>query len=136
MLFRSGTLKEFSRQRKGQGEQVEGINLGFKAAMFLTIFFFAWAPILLPIIDQGENNNHNSIYNEDWNGWSNYRTELENEGYNISSIQSSLSTIVSLNTTKHIILVCPGPNKFYNPASEIPFFLTAFKENSKFSMFI
>ena len=59
--------------------------------------------------------------------------EVYGEG-NIMSIQSSISTLSQLDPTKQVILVIPGPNKFYNPASEIPFFLTAFTKN--FSMFI
>ena len=50
------------------------------------------------------------------------------------SIQSSISTISQLDPTKQVILVIPGSNVFYNPASEVPYFLTAFKTN--FSMFI
>jgi hypothetical protein len=114
-------------------------QFGFSTAVFLVLFFLAWAPIVLPLVDQGQNSKNNSIYNTDWNGWSNFREELEGiyPEENIMSIQSSISTlseIMEKDPSKQIILVIPGPNLYYNPAAEIPYFLTAFKGN--FSMFI
>ncbi|TFH29736.1 MAG: DUF4350 domain-containing protein [Promethearchaeota archaeon] len=139
-IFRAATTllnsaKEMSKQIEAEGDKsVKGISFGIKSAIFVLIFFLAWAPIVLPLVDQGENSKSYSIYNPDWNGWSNFRLELEDAKYEVRSVQSSISTIAQLNSSKHIILVVGGPNLFYNPASEIPFLLTAF--NTNFSMMV
>lgn len=110
------------------------VSFGIMTAVYLLIFILTWAPIFMPIVDRGLNNKSNSIYNPDWNGWSTFKTSLENLGYEVRPIQSSISTISQLDQTKQIILVVGGPNVFYNPASEIPFLLTAFQTN--FSLMI
>ncbi len=128
------TIRQFSREQQGSGIELDTTKFGFSTALYLVVFFLAWAPIVLPLIDNGMNSKHNSVYNSDWNGWSNYKDSLETAGYEVRSVQSSISAINSIDTQKQIVLVTAGPNVFYNPASEIPFFLTAFKSN--FSMFI
>jgi hypothetical protein len=127
------TIREFSKKKTGEGAANEP-GFGIGQAMFFVILFIAWAPIFMPLVDRGENTKDNSIYNPTWNGWSGFRTSLIDEGYDVMAIQSSISTISQLDSSKQIILVIPGPNLFYNPASEVPYFLTAFKTN--FSMFI
>ncbi len=131
------SVQDFSQKQtaSSKGEKSPSA-FGFSTAVFLVVLFIAWAPIILPLVDNGQNTNNNSIFNDQWNGWSKFRTEL-GEIYNpdnILSIQSSISTLGQLNPNKHIILMIPGPNKGYNPAAEIPYFLSAFEGN--FSMFI
>ena len=128
------TFKDLTKSQLGKGKTV---NTGFSlsGAIFIALLFLTWSPIFLPIVDQGQNSKNNSIYNPDWNGWSNFAIALAvDEGYNVMSIQSSISTIDQLDATKQIILVIGGPNIFYNPLSEVPYFLTAFRKN--FSMFV
>ncbi len=129
------TVKQFSRERTGEGKNVRTTGFTVTTAVFLVIFLISWAPFFLPIVDGGKNSKFNSAYNENWSGWSSFRETLEeDEGYQVMSVQSSLSTLSQLDQTKHIILMVNGPNIFYNPATEIPYLLTAFKSN--FSLFV
>ncbi len=107
---------------------------GLKTGIMFFIVFLTWSPFFWPIVDAGENSKSNSIYNPTWNGWSRFREVLEEAHYNVMSVQSSLSTIDQLSNESHIILVVPGPNLYYNPATEIPFLITAFKRD--FSLFV
>jgi len=106
----------------------------YKEALFLTIFIFAFVPLFGPIFDQGKNTQNFSIYNEDWNGASDFRTTIEQEGYEIMSIQSSLSATERLN--KSVLLILLGPNQFYNPIFEVPYFIEFFENNSQNSLLI
>lgn len=139
-IFRAVTTlvnsaKEMSKKvTASEGTGPKGVSFGITSAIFVLIFFLAWAPIVLPLVDHGENTKSNSIYNANWNGWSNFADTLEGLNYEVRSVQSSISTIAQLDSNKHVVLVVAGPNRFYNPASEIPFLLTAFKTN--FSMMI
>ncbi len=127
------TFKDLAKSQVGKGKAVQtGFSLG--GAVFIALLFLTWSPIFLPIVDRGLNSKNNSIYNENWNGWSNFALELDDMGYEVMSIQSSISTIDQLDSTKQIVLVIGGPNVFFNPTSEIPYFLTAFRKN--FSMFV
>ena len=106
----------------------------YKQALFLTIFIFAFIPLFGPIFDQGRNNQNFSIYNQDWNGASDFRTTIEQQGYEVMSIQSSLSATERLN--KSVLLILLGPNQFYNPIFEVPYFIEFFENNSRNSLFI
>ncbi|MFX0043799.1 MAG: hypothetical protein ACFE8L_12880 [Candidatus Hodarchaeota archaeon] len=100
----------------------------YKQALFLIIFIFAFVPLLAPIIDQGKNNQHFSIYNTDWNGCSDFRDTIEGQGYEIMSIQSSLSATERLD--KRILLILMGPNQYYDPIFEIPYFIDFFNSTN------
>ncbi|MHA1510783.1 MAG: hypothetical protein ACTSRX_03590, partial [Promethearchaeota archaeon] len=132
----STLISTFKDLAKSQAEKGKTTHTGFSisGAIFIALLFLTWSPIFLPIVDRGLNNKNNSIYNPDWNGWSNFALALDDEGYEIMNIQSSISTIDQLDATKQIILVIGGPNIFYSPVSEVPYFLTAFRKN--FSMFV
>ena len=93
----------------------------YKQALLLLIFFFSFVPLLAPIIDQGKNNQNFSVYNEDWKGCSDFKKLLEDDGYDVYNIQSSLSTTERIN--KSVVLVILGSNQFYNPIYEIPYFM-------------
>ncbi len=127
------TFKDIAKSQAGTGKTVQ-TGFSLSGAIFIALLFLTWSPIFLPIVDRGLNNKNNSIYNTDWNGWSNFALALDDEGYEVMSIQSSISTIDQLDPTKQIILVIGGPNVYFNPTSEIPYFLTAFRKN--FSMFV
>ncbi|MFX1315082.1 MAG: DUF4350 domain-containing protein [Promethearchaeota archaeon] len=100
----------------------------YKRALFLIIFIFAFVPLLAPIIDQGKNNQHFSIYNEDWNGCSKFRDTIEAQGFEIMAVQSSLSATDRLD--KRILLILMGPNQYYDPIFEIPYFIDFFKSGN------
>ncbi|MFX0069882.1 MAG: DUF4350 domain-containing protein [Candidatus Hermodarchaeota archaeon] len=101
----------------------------YKQALFLLIFIFSFIPLLAPIIDQGKNDHNFSVYNEEWNGSSDFKKLLEDEGYETANIQSSLSATERLENY-NVCLVLLGTNQFYNPFNEIPYFLDFFEEGN------
>ncbi|MFX1312242.1 MAG: hypothetical protein ACFFHD_06480 [Promethearchaeota archaeon] len=96
----------------------------YKQALLLIIFIFAFIPLLSPIIDRGFNTQYFSVYNNKWNGCSDFKKTIEQEGYDVKTVQSSLSTTQRLN--KSILLILMGPNTFYDPIFEIPYFIDFF----------
>jgi hypothetical protein len=106
----------------------------YKEALFLVIFLFAFVPLFGPIFDQGRNDQNFSVYNSDWNGGSKFHDALKSQGYDVMSIQSSLSATERLN--KSILLILFGPNQYYNPVFEIPFFIDFFNNQSHNSILI
>ncbi|MGV9173913.1 MAG: hypothetical protein ACOC35_15295, partial [Promethearchaeia archaeon] len=104
----------------------------YRKALFLIIFIFSFVPLFSPIIDQGKNDHNFSVYNDDWNGGSDFKALVEDEGYETFNVQSSLSATQRLN--KSILLVLLGPNQYYNPIYEIPFFIDFF--NSRNSLLV
>ncbi|NVM17813.1 MAG: hypothetical protein HWN80_08855 [Candidatus Lokiarchaeota archaeon] len=110
----------------------------YKEALFIVIFLFTLIPLFGPIFDQGVNDQNLSIYNDDWNGATDFKKTIENDGYDVMSIQSSLSATERLD--KSILLILLGPNLFYNPIFEIPYFMDFFRydnvTNTKNSLFI
>ena len=100
----------------------------YKQALFLLIFIFSFIPLLAPIIDQGKNNQNFSVYNEDWQGSSDFKKLLEDEGYDCYNIQSSLSATKRLD--RKVCLVLLGTNQFYNPFNEIPYFMEFFEDGN------
>ncbi|MFX1590655.1 MAG: hypothetical protein ACFFC1_21185, partial [Promethearchaeota archaeon] len=93
----------------------------YKNALFLIIFVFSFVPILSPIIDKGENTQHFSVYNDRWNGCSILKETIQAEGYEVMTVQSSLSATERLD--KSVLLILMGPNQFYDPIFEVPFFI-------------
>ena len=106
----------------------------YKEALFIVIFIFTLIPLFGPIFDKGESDQNFSIYNYDWNGASDFKQTIEEDGYKVMSIQSSLSATERLN--KSILLILLGPNLFYNPIFEIPYFMDFFDNDTKNSLFI
>jgi hypothetical protein len=100
----------------------------YKQALFILIFFFAFMPLLAPIADQGKNDHNFSVYNEDWQGGSDFKKLLEDEGYDCYNIQSSLSATKRLD--RKICLILLGTNDFYNPFNEIPYFMDFFEDGN------
>jgi hypothetical protein len=93
----------------------------YKQALFIIIFIFAFIPLFSPIIDGGRNNQNFSVYNSAWNGGSDFKQAIENNGYEVMTVQSSLSATERLD--KSILLILFGPNQFYDPIFEIPYFI-------------
>ncbi|TFG22619.1 MAG: hypothetical protein EU532_14235 [Promethearchaeota archaeon] len=100
----------------------------YKQSLFLLIFIFSFVPLLAPIIDQGKNDHNFSVYNEDWDGSSDFKKLLEDEGYDCYNIQSSLSATKRLD--RKVCLVLLGTNQFYNPFNEIPYFMEFFENGN------
>lgn len=113
-------------KERSMGKTKTGWSL--KTGIFAIIFIFAWAPFVLPLFDDGLTTKHHSIYNPDWNGCSTFKQTIETEGYTVRSIQSSLSTISRLSEEQgnKLVLCIMGPNRFYNPVSELPFLIDFF----------
>lgn len=122
------------KSREIQSRKQVKVGSIYKEALFLVIFLLAFVPLLSPIIDQGTNNQYNSIYNSEWNGASDFAKTIEDEGYEIMSVQSSLSATERLN--KSILLILLGPNQFYNPIFEVPYFIEFFDNDSINSILI
>jgi hypothetical protein len=100
----------------------------YKQALFVIIFIFAFIPLLSPLIDHGRNNQNLSVYNSAWNGASNFKKVIEDEGYEVMTVQSSLSATERLD--KSILLILLGPNQYYDPIFEIPYFINFFNSSN------
>jgi hypothetical protein len=100
----------------------------YKQALFILVFFFAFMPLLAPIADRGKNDHNFSVYNENWQGGSDFKKLLEDEGYDCYNIQSSLSATKRLD--RKICLILLGTNDFYNPFNELPYFMDFFEDGN------
>jgi len=127
-------IRNATAQKSRQTQSRKKIKSGsiYKQALFIIIFIFAFIPILSPIIDQGKNTQHFSVYNDRWNGCSDLKQIIEDEGYEVMTVQSSLSATERLD--KSILLILMGPNQFYDPIFEVPYFINFF--NGTNSLFI
>jgi len=132
IIFIRNTTVQKSREIQSRKKSKTGS--AYKEALFLVIFIFTFIPLFGPIFDQGKNDQNFSIYNEAWNGASDFRTALIDEDYEVMTIQSSLSATERLD--KSILLVLLGPNLFYNPIFEIPYFMDFFDNTTRNSLFI
>jgi hypothetical protein len=119
-------LRNATSQKSRETQSRKKIKSGsiYKQALFVIIFVFAFIPLLSPVIDQGKNTQNFSVYNSKWNGCSKLKLAIENEGYEVKSVQSSLSATDRLD--KSILLILMGPNQFYDPIFEIPYFIDFF----------
>ncbi len=132
LIFIRKTTVQKSREIQSRKKSKTGS--AYREALFLVIFLFTFIPLFGPIFDQGKNDQNFSIYNEAWNGASDFKNAIESEGYNVMTIQSSLSATERLD--KSILLVLLGPNLFYNPIFEIPYFMDFFDNTTRNSLFI
>ena len=131
IFIRNTTIQ---KSREIQSRKKSKTGSAYREALFLVIFLFTFIPLFGPIFDQGKNDQNFSIYNEDWNGASDFKNAIEGEGYNVMTIQSSLSATERLD--KSILLVLLGPNLFYNPIFEVPYFMDFFDNTTRNSLFI
>ncbi len=132
LIFIRNTTVQKSREIQSRKKSKTGS--AYREALFLVIFLFTFIPLFGPIFDQGKNDQNFSIYNEDWNGASDFKNSIEGEGYNVMTIQSSLSATERLD--KSILLILLGPNLFYNPIFEVPYFMDFFDNTTRNSLFI
>ncbi|MBY9005409.1 MAG: hypothetical protein KGD63_01490 [Candidatus Lokiarchaeota archaeon] len=113
--------RELKSQKKSHGSL-------YKQALFGIIFGFSLVPLLGPVIDKGVNDHNFSIHNSGWNGCSDFSDIIKGNGFDVMSLQSSLSATERMD--KNILLVLMGPNSVYNPIFEIPFFIKFFQERN------
>ncbi|MHA1932909.1 MAG: hypothetical protein ACW96X_10235 [Promethearchaeota archaeon] len=128
-------IRNATAQKSRETQSRKKIKSGsiYKQALFLLIFIFSFIPLLSPAIDQGLNTQHFSVYNPNWNGGSDFKQIIEDEGYDVMTVQSSLSaterllnTTINGNKKESILLILFGPNQFYDPIFEVPYFITFF----------
>ncbi len=120
-------LRNTTKQRVQETQSRKKIKSGslYKQALFVVIFIFVFIPLFSPLIDGGTNNQYNSIYNTQyWNGAGDFKLAIENDGYEVMAVQSSLSATQRLD--KSILLILLGPNQFYDPIFEVPYFINFF----------
>lgn len=120
------------RTREVKARKKAKVKVGslYKSAVFLVIFIFSFIPLFSFILDQGQNDQYFSIYNLNyWNGASDLKLAIENEGYTVMAIQSSLSATerITESGNQSILLILLGCNQFYDPMYEIPYFIDFFR---------
>ncbi|MHA2407780.1 MAG: hypothetical protein ACXACA_05375, partial [Candidatus Ranarchaeia archaeon] len=80
--------------------------------VYVLVFVIAWLPLLLPLLGtQGVVNVEFSSYNTQWNGCSQFKANMDSDGYTTKSVVASLSTI-----NKQIdpgVLLIVGPSVGY-----------------------
>ncbi len=99
------------------------LRISFQAIGIVLLFIFGVAPILLSAIPNVQYNEEYSIYNTGFNGLSNVREALENEGdrYNITT---SVSNLNALNRFKGSgVLVVVGPTATFDQSEFISLLL-------------
>ena len=129
LIFIRNATAQKSRETQSR-KKVKSSSM-YKQALFLIIFIFAFIPLLSPLIDQGENTNNFSVYNRNWNGGSELKRIIQEDlGYEVLTVQSSLSATERIPGNKSKLLVLFGTNLFYDPIFEIPFFINFFKETN------
>jgi len=86
--------------------------------VFTIVFILSWMPIVLSILNKEPSPPSFSIYNTNWDGCSKFKELIENDGFRVKTLISSLSMI---NRTKQpAVLVIIGPSKPYSPSEIMP----------------
>jgi len=86
-------IREFRRSKKS--------SWGIKQALLVVLFIFAWIPLLGHIIDGGMNYRDHSVYNTRPTGNSEFREYAESMGYETYAVQSSLSSLIRMNSLSY-----------------------------------
>ncbi len=86
--------------------------MGVKEALQITLFILSWVPIgflvVTPLLPYDSSFTHDfSIYNTEWNGMSDFREQIESDGYTTQTIQSSMSVITRTNGSGVLFIVGP-----------------------------
>ncbi|MFX0104193.1 MAG: hypothetical protein ACFE75_01725 [Candidatus Hodarchaeota archaeon] len=131
IFLRSATTQKI---RETQSRKKVKSGSIYKQALFIIIFIFVFIPLFSPLIDQGKNDQNFSVYNDHWNGASKFKQAIESAGYkNVMTVQSSLSATERLAIEfedKSILLILLGPNQFYDPIFEVPYFINYFNSSN------
>ncbi|MGY5876516.1 MAG: DUF4350 domain-containing protein [Candidatus Thorarchaeota archaeon] len=86
--------------------------MGWKEALQIVLFVLSWVPVgflvvgTLADVEQPYNYDF-SIYNTNWNGTSNFRIDIEEAGYEVTAIETSMSIVYRYNGSA--ILTIMGP---------------------------
>ncbi len=124
IIFLRNVSSHKIRQRHSR-KKIKGGSV-YKQALLLIIMIFVFIPLLSFAIDQGENTQNFSVYNREWNGGFDFKEIIQDEmGYEVKTVQSSLSATERLDD-RNILLILLGPNQFYDPIFEIPYFINFF----------
>ncbi|MHA1905965.1 MAG: DUF4350 domain-containing protein [Candidatus Thorarchaeota archaeon] len=93
--------------------------MGWKEILQIGLFVLAWIPIgflagvtVLGVPPTLYDSTDFSIYNDNWNGCSNYRVWIEQNGYDAQTIESTMSVINRFNGSA--VLVIMGPVKDFS----------------------
>ncbi len=86
--------------------------MGWKQAIQITLFVLSWFPIGFIVGSTlfGVGNTYSqdfSIYNNDWNGLSDFRISLESDGYTVKAIQSSMGVIQRYKGNACLVIMGP-----------------------------
>jgi hypothetical protein len=86
--------------------------MGWKETLQIVLFFMSWLPVGMlaatTIFGVTENYPQDfSIYNQDYNGLSDFRIQIEGLGYTTASIESSMSVISRYNGSAVLVIVGP-----------------------------
>jgi hypothetical protein len=129
IIFIRNLTTHRTREVKARKKTKMKVGSIYKSAVFVVIFLFSFIPLFSSMIDHGINDHHFSIYNGRWNGASDLKLVIETQGYDVRSVQSSLSATTRLteNENQSLLLVLLGCNQFYDPIYEIPYFLDFFR---------
>ncbi len=91
--------------------------MAYREVLWVLLFVLAWFPVAMLAVSSvaggvEEYPQDFSIYNRNWNGLSNYRTEIESTGRSVLAIQSSMSVISRYDG--QAVLVIVGPVKDFS----------------------
>ncbi len=86
--------------------------MGWKEALQITLFILAWIPVGFlagaTVLDVDPVYEHDfSIYNTEWNGMSQFRTQIEGNGYTPLAIQASMSVVTRYNGSAVLMIIGP-----------------------------
>ncbi|MCK5264111.1 MAG: hypothetical protein KAR03_00760, partial [Candidatus Thorarchaeota archaeon] len=86
--------------------------MGWKEILQVVLFLLAWVPVTMlagytligaePVYTQDF-----SIYNEEWNGLSQFRVSIEDTSRDVRSIQASMSVLTRENGSAVLIIMGP-----------------------------
>jgi len=86
--------------------------------VFTIVFILSWLPIVLSVFSEKTSPPSFSIYNTDWNGCSKFKELVENEGFKVKTLVSSLGMINRVEQPAVLLII--GPSKYYSPSDIIP----------------
>ncbi|TFG13001.1 DUF4350 domain-containing protein [Candidatus Thorarchaeota archaeon] len=86
--------------------------MGWKEALQITLFILAWVPIGFLAVTTfsggtGAYPQDFSVFNSDWNGLSDYRIQIEEQGYDVSVVQSTMSTVTRYDGNAVLFIIGP-----------------------------
>ncbi|MBD3188301.1 hypothetical protein GF325_15810 [Candidatus Bathyarchaeota archaeon] len=123
------SLRNITLSPPGKGEKEKGLFSAFKKPLFVVIFILAWTPLIVPLLSIDTNiDKPYSAWNDKPSGMNTFKEQVEAAGYtNTVSCISSYSLLSRIE--EQSLLVILGPNRFFNPISDVPFLIDFFRKN-------